>query len=106
MPKFVVTGYDYTDAQALERRMKVRDAHTNLISEMRTKGKILCGLALLDAAEKMIGSVVICNMNNRAEVETWLAAEPYITGKVWEKVEIQDARIGPSFADLVQKSAN
>ena len=102
MPQFVVTAYDYTDADALERRMKVRQAHTDLISEMRAQGKIICGLAMLDGSEKMIGSTVICNMERRAEVDAWLAVEPYITGKVWEKVDVKLAKLGPSFADLIK----
>ena len=102
MPQFVVTAYDYTDADALERRMKVRQAHTYLISEMRAQGKIICGLAMLDGSEKMIGSTVICNMERRAEVDAWLAVEPYITGKVWEKVDVKPAKLGPSFADLIK----
>jgi uncharacterized protein YciI len=102
MPQFVVTAFDYTDADALERRMKVRQAHIDLISEMRAQGKIICGLAMLDSSEKMIGSTVICNMESRAEVDAWLAAEPYITGKVWEKVDVKPAKLGPSFADLIK----
>ena len=31
-------------------------------------------------------------------LERRLAAEPYVTGKVWERVEVRPCRVGPSFA--------
>lgn len=102
MPQYVITAYDGTDEGAMERRMKVRQAHMDLISQMRKEGKVLCGLALIDANEKMIGSTVICNMKDRAELDAWLATEPYVTGKVWEKIEVKDAKLAPTFNDLIK----
>ena len=50
------------------------------------------------AAGLMIGSICIVELPSRREVDAWLAAEPYVTGKVWETVEVAPCRVGPSFA--------
>lgn len=102
MKQFIIIAYDATDDKAIERRMAARDAHTQTISKLRTEGKILCGTAILDDKEKMIGSVVITNFASRAEFDAYLAAEPYIVGKVWEKVTVLPGKLGPSFNDLLK----
>ena len=101
MPQFVILAYDATDTGALDRRMANREAHIAAMTKSRAEGKMICGLALVDDAGKMIGSNVIVNMADRAEVDAWLAAEPYVTGKVWEKITVMDAKIGPTFADMI-----
>jgi hypothetical protein len=52
----------------------------------------------------MIGSVYIMNMETRAEVDDWLKIEPYMTGDVWRRLEINYCRVGPSFVDLKLQS--
>jgi uncharacterized protein len=101
MPQFVILAYDATDEGALERRMANREAHIAAMTQARAQGKMICGLALLDATGKMIGSNVIVNMESRAEVDAWLATEPYVSGKVWESINVLDAKIGPTFADMI-----
>lgn len=98
--QFLVLGYDGSDAQALERRLAVRDAHIALGDKMRDAGKMLYGAAILDDSGKMIGSVLICEFPSRAELDEWLKVEPYVTGKVWQKIEVQNCKVGPSFVGL------
>jgi uncharacterized protein len=96
--QFLIIGRDGTDEKALERRMAARESHIELGNRMREKGKALFGVAILDETEKMVGSVYVCDFESREELDQWLAQEPYITGKVWQDVEVQKCRVGPSFA--------
>src|SRR5262249_36936153 len=102
MKQFIIIAYDATDAKALERRMASRDAHTQTINKLRAENKVLCGSAILDDSEKMIGSVVITNFASRAEFDTYLATEPYVVNKVWDKITVLPGRLGPSFNDLLK----
>ena len=102
MQQFVILAYDATDADAINRRMAARDAHTTAIAQARARGNILCGAALLDDSGKMIGSNVVVNFPSRAEVDSWLASDPYVVGKVWENITIIPARIGDAFKDLIK----
>jgi uncharacterized protein YciI len=95
--QFVIIARDGTDPEALNRRMAARPAHIEMGSKMRNEGSQLYGAALLDDAEKMIGSVLIVDFNSRAELDEWLKAEPYVVGKVWEQIEVMPCRVGPSF---------
>jgi len=93
MPQYVVIAYDGTDASALERRMAALPAHLENIRPMVDKGELLAGGAILDEAGKMIGSVVICDFAEKAEFDHWLKTDPYITGKVWQKIEVKPFRL-------------
>lgn len=95
--QFIVIAHDGTDAQALSRRMKAREAHLALGDEMIASGKLLHAAALLNEKEEMCGSVMTVAFNDRTALDEWLAAEPYVTGKVWQKIEVLPCRVGPGF---------
>lgn len=95
--QFLVTGYDGTDEGALNRRMAVRGEHMKLAEEMQKEGKFLCAAALLDDKEKMIGSVLMVDFPSREALDEWLKIEPYITGDVWQKVDIKPIKVPPMF---------
>jgi uncharacterized protein YciI len=98
--QFLLTGYDGPDAEALDRRLAVRDQHIALGDVLRDAGNMLYGGALLDEDDKMIGSVLILDFAGRDELDAWLKVEPYVTGNVWQRIEIQPFRVGPSFVGL------
>ena len=50
--QYAVTAYDYTDAQAIDRRLAVREQHFVGIKKMIENGSFLSGGAILDEAEK------------------------------------------------------
>ena len=50
------------------------------------------GGAILDDAGGMIGSVLITEFPTRADLDAWLAADPYVTGAVWERLEVKPFR--------------
>lgn len=100
--QFLVLGYDGNDSDALNRRLAVRADHIALGDKMRDAGKMLYGAAVLDDQEKMIGSILICDFNNRGELDEWLKIEPYVVGKVWQNIEVKPCKVGPSFVGLAR----
>lgn len=102
MPQFILIAYDAKDDGAYDRRMSVRDAHLASIAKARSEGKIICGLALTDANEKMTGSLIVTNFAKREHFDTWLAEDPYTTNKVWEQIIVLDGKLAPAFQDLLQ----
>ncbi len=96
--QFLVIGYDGTDDQAAERRLAVREAHLAGVTKMKEEGKAVFGVAILNAREQMIGSVLVVDFPTRADVDAWLKTEPYVVGDVWRKIEVVPARVPPMFA--------
>jgi uncharacterized protein len=93
--QFVVIARDYKDG--LERRLAVRESHIQLGDKMKAAGNYLYGVAMLDAEERMIGSVLIMEFPSRRDLDEWLKIEPYMISKVWETVEVMPCRVGPTF---------
>ena len=91
--QFLLVAYDGTDPEALERRMKVRPDHLEKIAILKKKGNFLLGGAILDENEKMIGSMIVYEFPNRSALDENLENEPYITGGVWQKIEIRPYRL-------------
>jgi uncharacterized protein YciI len=95
--QFLILGYDGKDPDALNRRLAVRDAHLTLAEKKHQSGNLLYAVALLDEQGKMCGSMLVVEYPSRQALDQYLQIEPYITGKVWEKVEIIPCKIGPTF---------
>jgi len=93
--QFAVTAHDFTDAQAIDRRLAVREQHFVGIKKMIENGTFLSGGGILDDAGKMIGSCAHVQFNSRAEVEHWIANDPYTTAKVWDKVVVVAVKLVP-----------
>lgn len=103
MKQFIVIAYDAKDADAPKRRMEARQAHLDLVVQMRDAGQTLFGMAILDDREQMIGSLMAFNFASRAELDAWLKVEPYITGNVWKDITVLDGKLPPTFAHLLKK---
>ncbi len=93
MPQFLVIAQDGTDPDAPARRQAARPAHLAAIGPRVERGEIVAGGAILDDAAGMIGSAMIAEFSSRAELDAWLAADPYTTGNVWQKVEVRPFRL-------------
>jgi uncharacterized protein YciI len=98
--QFIVIGRDGTDSEALARRLAVREAHIKLGDRYRSENKHLLGVALLDDAGKMCGSVLLVDFSSRDELDAWLAEEPYVVGGVWQTIDVHPCKVGPSFENL------
>jgi len=94
---YLIIAHDGTDDKALERRMASRDQHLASIIKLKAEGKALYGAALIDEGGAMKGSLLIMDFSSQAELEHYLATEPYITGKVWQQVEVKPCRVPEIF---------
>ena len=93
--QFLVVAHDGKDA--LERRMKNRPAHLEGAHQKQVNGNFVLGGAIVDDADKMVGTAVICQFETRAELDQWLKTDPYVLGKVWEKIEVYPFRVAPHY---------
>ncbi len=93
MKQYFITAYDFTDAEALDRRMAVRPSHLEGVKKLKEKGNFLIGGAILSPEGKMIGSSLFMQFQNDEELQQWLNEEPYLSEKVWDKVEIKPFRV-------------
>jgi uncharacterized protein YciI len=93
MPQFLILADDYKDPDALSRRLSVRETHLQRMREERVKGNFIIGGAKLNDQGNMHGSMLVVQLENEDEVKKWVEEDPYVTGKVWEKIEILPFRI-------------
>lgn len=91
--QFLVLAYDGSDDGALDRRMAARAAHLAGVAAMVADGRMRIGGAILDDAGRMIGSMTVVDFPDRAALDAWLAADPYVTGGVWERIEVRPFRV-------------
>ena len=91
--QFILIAYDGTDAEAPERRQKVRSEHLEKIGRLKKAGKVLFGGAILDDAGNMIGSTLVYDFPDRQTLDAELKNEIYITEGVWKKIDIQPFRL-------------
>jgi len=93
MNQYLVTAYDYTDTEALQRRMNVRPHHLDGARDLRASGNYILGGAILNEDGKMIGSVMILQFETEEALDAWKQSEPYITQKIWESVDVKPFRV-------------
>ena len=87
--QFIVKAYD--GEGKLEKRMEVRPRHLERVNQYRDH--VICAGGLLDENGKMKGSALIMDFESRKALEDYLAGEPYVTEKVWEKIEIEPMNV-------------
>ena len=82
--QFIIKAYD--GAGKLDKRMEVRPRH---LEGMQKLGEhLICAGGLLDDEGKMKGSALILDFDSREELDNYVANEPYVVEKVWEKIDI------------------
>ena len=75
--------------------MAVREDHLENVRRMKADGTFHLGGALLDPEGRMIGSMMLVEFDDEAAVQDWLREEVYVTGRVWEKVDVKPFRMAP-----------
>jgi uncharacterized protein len=60
---------------------------------MKITGNFIKGEAVLDPEGKMIGPVMMMAFATKGDLDQWLATEPYVTGKVWQQIDVQPFRV-------------
>jgi hypothetical protein len=96
--QWLIIARDGTDAQAQERRLAARPAHLENAARLQAEGHLLVGGALVDDHGRMIGSACVAQFASRAELDHWLSTDPYVTGKVWQDIQIMPYRVAPHYA--------
>jgi len=100
--QFLVIGRDGDDDGARERRRAARDAHVAKGKELDASGHRVVGVILVGADGEPSGSALVVDFASRELLDEWLAVEPYVTEGVWRSVEVEECRVGPSFARLTE----
>jgi len=90
--QFLVVAKDGTDESALERRKRTRPTHLGSIQPLLDHGNVLVGGAILNEAGDMTGSMLLVEFADRADLDAWLDADPYVTEGVWREVEVTPFR--------------
>ena len=93
--QFLIIAKDGTDEGALDRRMKVREAHLEGVRKMRTQGAFIEGGAILDNEGKMVGSCMIVEFSSHETLDAWLRNDPYVTGGVWQEIDVRPFKVAP-----------
>jgi hypothetical protein len=91
--QFLVTLYDGTDVEAPARRAATRPAHLEGVKATVADGKLLFGGPLFGDAQTPIGSFLVVECADRAELDAIIASDPYTKGNVWQKVEVKPTRL-------------
>lgn len=89
MGLFVLTCIDHADA--MERRLEARPAHLDYVRANAHLVK-LAGPLLNDGGE-MTGSLFIMEARSAAEIEAFVAGDPYGLANVFESAEIRGFKV-------------
>ncbi|BDH62241.1 hypothetical protein MTP04_23710 [Lysinibacillus sp. PLM2] len=95
--QYIITAYDGTDENAIDRRLTAREEHLKSVERRVKDGEHLYGAAILDDDGKMIGSIMIVDYPSREALDNWLKVEPYVVANVWQKIDIQPCSVAPIF---------
>ncbi len=83
--QFLIKAYD--GEGRLDKRMEVRPRH--LEGMQKLGNKVIAAGGLLDEEGRMKGSMLVVDFADRAELDEYLANEPYVLEGVWEKIEVE-----------------
>lgn len=101
--QFIVIARDGTDADALNRRLAAREAHMAHLTQAAQTGEQLIAAAMVNDKDQMCGSVLIVDFENREALDNWLKTEAYVTGNVWQDIEVIPCKLPPPFQHLISK---
>jgi len=86
---FMVIAFDRPGTESLNRRKAFRQAHLQLGKEMYETGRWLYAAGILNESGDLVGSMIVCDFPSHEQLQReWLSKEPYLTGQVWDKVNI------------------
>ena len=86
--QFLLIGRDGEDESAMDRRLAARQAHIDMGDDLFKSGNMWYGAAITNDKGEMKGSALFMDFDTKEDLDAWLEKEPYVTGKVWESVEI------------------
>ncbi len=90
MAHFVIIGKDKPNT--LDKRLAARPEHVARLKALHADGRVVsAGFIPADLAEPTAGvegSVLVLEFASRAELDGWLADEPYVLDGVYESVTV------------------
>jgi uncharacterized protein len=95
--QWLIIARDGSDAEAPQRRQAARPAHLENAARLQADGHLLIGGALTDEAGNMVGSAAVAQFATRAELDAWLRTDPYVTGGVWQDIEVIPYNVAPHY---------
>jgi uncharacterized protein len=108
MALFCIFGHDLLDGQSSERRSAARIAHFERLRASVEAGHILFAGSTLSEDGVMKTSVIVGDFVDRAAVEAWVQAEPYVANGAWAEVDISpmfiavsDSKITPAWLQAI-----
>jgi uncharacterized protein YciI len=100
---FIVIAHDDPKEGTLERRMRVRAEHLNGVRTLAAEGHIIDGGVVLDAQDRTVGSVFLCDFPDRSALDAYLKSDVYAREKVWKDITVlklgrinRDALLAPT----------
>ncbi len=91
--QFLVLVYDGTDAEASARRQATRASHLAGLKDNVASRRLVFGGPILDDAQQPIGSFLLADCKDRADLDAMIANDPYTKGNVWQRVEVKPVRL-------------
>jgi hypothetical protein len=88
---------DTKDPEIQRKRAELRNAHLKRAASFRDRGHVIIGGALLAEDGTPIGSAAIARFDTRAEVDAWLADDPWTKAGVWRDFEIMPFKISENY---------
>ncbi|AYM14736.1 MULTISPECIES: YciI family protein [Agrobacterium] len=89
---FAVIARDDKASGTLDKRLASRAEHMDGLRVMKADGRVVDGGAMLDKDGNMVGSVMLLDFESRADLDAYVATEPYQRDGVWGDVEIIEMR--------------
>lgn len=83
---FAIIGHDSPEAAAL--RPKLRPAHLDNLRPLAERGKVVLAGPFTDGS----GSLIVIDMESEAEAMAFAQNDPYVTGGVFNRVEVKPFR--------------
>lgn len=83
---FVIIGHDGPQGAAL--RPRIRPAHLENLRPLVLAGKVKIAGPFTDGS----GSLIVVDMDSEADARAFAESDPYVTGGVFERVEVKPFR--------------
>ena len=103
---WAVIAHDRADTDTRARRLALRERHLALITPMAEDGRLLLGVPLFGADGRVVGSLMMLAGGHDFPVRSYLEAEPFNDGTVWQRIDRYPFRVAPlPYRRLVDPSA-
>ncbi|OAQ38170.1 hypothetical protein A5893_15335 [Pedobacter psychrophilus] len=93
MKLYLIIAWDADDADASERRVKVRKEHLAGAMQLKETGNFILGGAMLNDNGDMIGSTMVLQFTDDDEFHKWKSNEIYILKGVWDRIEVHSFKV-------------